>query len=70
MQMLFIQKITKEYQLNDDGSINFHYSKNIKLQRYYAINYHYGETMIVYNPEYQKLKINHSYTIMSDGKKL
>ncbi|MCD6113354.1 MAG: DUF3857 domain-containing protein [Bacteroidales bacterium] len=63
-------KITKEYQLNDDGSINFHYSKNIKLQRYYAINYHYGETMIVYNPEYQKLKINHSYTIMSDGKKI
>lgn len=63
-------KIVKEYILNEDGSIDFHYSKNIKLQRYYAINYHYGETMIVYNPEYQKLKINHSYTIMADGKKI
>jgi hypothetical protein len=30
----------------------------------------YGETFVVYNPTFQKLKINEVYTVMADGKKI
>ena len=63
-------KLVKEYQLNDDGSFDFNYSKQLKLNSYFAINRIYGETFIVYNPQYQELKINEAYTIMADGKKV
>ncbi len=63
-------KLVKEYQLNEDGSFDFNYSKQLKLNSYFAINRIYGETFIVYNPKYQELKINEAYTIMADGKKV
>ncbi|MCD4681023.1 MAG: DUF3857 domain-containing protein [Bacteroidales bacterium] len=63
-------KLEKEYQLNEDGSSDFRLSKELKLLTYYSFHRLYGETFIVYNPEYQKLKINESYTIMADGKKI
>jgi len=42
----------------------------VKVISYYAFNRQQGETFIVYNPEYQELKINDCYTIMADGKKV
>ena len=63
-------KLIKEYQLNADGSFDFNCSKQLKLNSYFAVNRLYGETFIVYNPKYQELKINESYTIMADGKKV
>lgn len=63
-------KILKEYTLNDDGSIDFHYSKELKLLSHYAFHRLYGETFIVHNTQFQKLKINEAYTIMADGKKI
>ena len=62
-------KILKEYTLNEDGSIDFHYSKKLKLLTHYSFHRLYGETFIVYNTDFQKLKINSAYTIMADGKK-
>ena len=35
-----------------------------------AMNGKYGESFIVYNPEFQKLKINESYTLQKDGNKV
>jgi hypothetical protein len=58
---------SKEYTLNADGSWNYQYSHKLKLLTYYAINTLYGEDFILYNPDFQKLKINHSITTMSDG---
>lgn len=64
------EKITKEYTLNEDGSMEYHYFKELNLISYLSFNRLYGETFIVYNPEYQNLEINKSYTIMADGKKV
>lgn len=63
-------KVTKEYSLNEDGSMDFHYYKELKLHSHYAFHRLYGETFIVYNPEFEELKINLSYTIMADGKQI
>ena len=57
----------KEYTLNQDGSWSYHYSHKLKLLTYYAINSLYGEDFILYNPDFQKLKINRSITTMADG---
>jgi len=64
------QKIVKEYTLNTDGSIDYHYSKSLKLLSHFAFHRLYGETFIIYNTNFQELKINSSYTIMADGKKI
>jgi len=63
-------KIVKEYILNQDGSYDYHYRKELKLLTYFSFQRLYGETFIAYNPEYQKLKINEAYTVMADGKKV
>lgn len=64
------QKILKEYTLNEDGSVDYHYTKSLKLLTHFAFHRLYGETFIVYNTDFQELKINSSYTIMADGKKV
>ncbi len=63
-------KILKEYTLNPDGSIDFHYSKELKLLSHYSFHRLYGETFIIYNTDFQSLQINSAYTIMADGKKI
>lgn len=64
------EKLTKTYTLNEDGSMSYRYFKQLKLQTHAAFNRLYGETFIVYNPDFQELKINEAYTIMADGKKI
>jgi hypothetical protein len=58
---------TKEYTLNKDGSWTYHYSHKLLLNTYYAFHNLYGEDFIVYDPAFQKLKINRSVTAMADG---
>ncbi len=64
------EKITKEYTLNQDGTIGYHYFKQLKLRSYLSFNRLYGETFIIYNPEFQNLKINECYTVMANGQKV
>lgn len=61
------EKVTKEYTLNEDGSMEFHYFKQLKLQSHMSFNRLYGETFIVYNPDFQDLKINDAYTVLPDS---
>lgn len=63
-------KIVKEYTLNNDGSIEYHYTKKLKLLTHFSFHRLYGETFIKYNTDFQKLKINSAFTIMADGKKI
>jgi hypothetical protein len=63
-------QLLKEYTLNPDGSMDYHYKKEMKLQTYRSFHNLYGETFIVYHPVYQSLKINEAYIIMADGKKV
>ena len=60
-------KLSKTYTLNSDGSQEFRYSMELTLFTHAAMNRTYGESFIVYNPEYQELKIHTSYTKQKDG---
>ncbi|MDD3106961.1 MAG: DUF3857 domain-containing protein [Bacilli bacterium] len=61
------EKIEKEYTLNNDGSSTYNYSKRLKINTFNAMNRYYGETFILYNPQYQTLKINKCQTILPNG---
>ncbi len=63
-------EILKEYTLNENGSIDFHYSKELKLLTHFSFHRLYGEIFIIYNTDFQDIKINSCYTIMADGKKI
>jgi hypothetical protein len=67
-QDAIFEKIVKEYTLNKDGSIDFHYYKKLKLLTHFSFNRLYGETFIVFNPDHQQLKINVSRTVQEGGK--
>ncbi len=61
------QRIEKYYSLNKDGSSDLRVIKEIKLFSYLSMS-KFGETFILYNPNYQKLTINKAYTKTADGK--
>lgn len=63
-------KIKRSYTVNSDGTIDYNYRKELKLISLRSFFSVYGETFIVYNPEFQKLKINESYTVRKDGSKV
>jgi hypothetical protein len=63
-------KITKTYTLNDDGSYDYREYKELKLLSHMSFHRLYGETFIIFDPEYQEIVINEAYTIMRDGKKV
>ena len=60
-------KVSKTYTLHADGSQEMRAYKELTLFTHTAMNGLYGETFITYNPEYQTLKINDSYTRQKDG---
>lgn len=61
--------IRRSYTVNNDGTIDIRYRKEIKLLRNRAITAYAdkGETFILYNPDIDQLTINESYTIRPDG---
>lgn len=64
------KKLYKTYTLNVDGSSEERVYKELKIFTHAAMNGKYGESFIVYNPEFQQLKIHKSYTIQKDGSKI
>ena len=64
--------IRQSYKINNDGTIDIRYRKEIKLIRNRAITAYAdkGETFILYNPAIDKLTINESYTIRPDGSRV
>ena len=64
--------IRKTYKVNTDGSMEYNFRKEITLLRNRAITAYAdkGETFIVYNPEFQNLTINESYTQRADGSRV
>ncbi|MAT38954.1 MAG: hypothetical protein CL946_05050 [Ectothiorhodospiraceae bacterium] len=56
-----------EYTLSRDGSVTMTYSHALKLYTGFAFTRQYGETFIVYNPEWQSLEVTKSTTEMADG---
>jgi len=62
--------LSKEYTLNADGSMDYTFVKEQKLNTYRAFHNLYGETFVTYNPAFQALKVNKCFTVMADGKKV
>lgn len=64
--------IRRQYKVNNDGSMDIRIRKEIKLLRNRAITAYAdkGETFISYNPAFESLKINESYTLRADGSKV
>ena len=60
-------KLHKTYTLHADGSQEMRVQKELTLFTHTAMNRLYGESFIVYNPEFQELKIHESYTRQKDG---
>lgn len=61
------KRLSKSWKLNADGSQEFSYAMELTLFTHTAMNSTYGESFIVYDPSYQTLKINESYTKQKDG---
>ena len=61
------RKLSKTYTLRADGSQEERVQKELTLFTHAAMNSLYGETFIVYNPDFQKLEIHESYTRQKDG---
>lgn len=61
------KKLAKTWQLNADGSQEYRYQMELTLFTHTAMNGKYGESFVVYNPQFQELKINSSYTKQKDG---
>jgi len=64
------KKIKKEYTLRTDGSTEYRYQKELQLNSHYSFNRLFGETFVIYNPDYEYVKIHHAYTIMANGRKV
>lgn len=60
-------KLNKAYTLHTDGSQEMRVQKELTLFTHAAMNGLYGESFIIYNPEFQELKIHESYTRQKDG---
>lgn len=61
------RKLSKTYTLRADGSQEVRVQKELTLFTHAAMNSLYGETFIVYDPDFQKLEIHESYTRQKDG---
>lgn len=60
----------KEYTLHDDGSWTMRQMHQLKIVSYFSLNRRHGETFIVYDTLFQKLKINHCFTTMVNGREI
>ena len=61
------QSIKKEYTLLPDGGIVLKVSTVLTYNTQFAFNSLFGETFMVYNPNFQQLTIDTCYTIQKDG---
>jgi hypothetical protein len=63
-------KMHKTYVLNEDGSYDYTYTHQLKYHSYLAFHRKYGETFVVYDPEYQNVDVKECVTTMRDGKEV
>ena len=60
-------KLSKTWTWYADGSQEYHRYMELTLFTHTAMNSTYGESFIVYNPDYQKVIIHSAYTRQKDG---
>lgn len=65
-----LNDVTESYTLKSDGAIDYDYSKSMTFHSNFSFFSLFGETFIVYNPEFQTLKIDKAYTVQKDGTRI
>lgn len=61
------KSIISEYTLSADGGITQKVSKVLKYNTHHSFFKLFGETFVVFNPEFQTIKVDTSYTVQKDG---
>lgn len=61
------KNVEKNYFFDAAGACEFRQKTELRINTLFAMNELCGETFIVYNPKFQRIKINAAYTIMADG---
>lgn len=61
------KNVEKIYTFDADGACEFRFKSELRVNTLFAMNELCGETFVVYNPKFQRVKINEAYTIMADG---
>lgn len=66
------QLVRRQYTVNADGTTDYRYRKEVTIHRNHALTaYAYmGESFIVWNPDFETLKINECYTLRADGSRV
>ncbi len=59
--------VEKTYRFDANGACEFRCKSELRVNTLFAMNELCGETFIVYNPKFQRVKINAAYTIAADG---
>lgn len=61
------EKLHTSYTLAADGSQQYRRVMDLKLETHASFNDLFGETFVVYDPEFQTLTVNEAYTTQADG---
>lgn len=61
------EKVSEYVDFHADGSQTYRCTSRLRLLTHRSFNSMYGETFIVYNPQWQKVTINENYTQQADG---
>lgn len=61
------KNVEKSYIFDGNGACEFRQKTELRVNTLFAMNELCGETFIVYNPKFQRVKIHAAYTIMADG---
>lgn len=64
------KKLRITYELAPDGSLEMNCYKELKYNTHSSFNNYFGETFILYNPAFETVTVNASYTIQADGNKI
>lgn len=61
------KSIISEYTLAADGTMTQRVKKVLKYNTHHSFFSLFGETFVVFNPEFQTIKVDTSYTVQQDG---
>lgn len=61
------EKLHTSYTLAADGSQQYRRVMDLRLETHASFNDLFGETFVVYDPEFQTLTVNEAYTTQADG---
>ncbi len=63
----YYKRFEKIYNFASAGTLEIRTKSSLRVETLFAVNSLCGETFVVYNPRFQKIKINEAFTKMKDG---